>query len=195
MWQAELHLMLSDPSKALPFEKEALKFLKMAKKAERIYVKRLGFEPPPVSEQRRYQGELNDILTYQRNVNIDLSDSDKAQLSKMYNLLNSEVNKPLLKESTELSTEQRQLIVKIRLQFEALVENRPALIKYVAIIERILLANSLILNECDTCLAELSEKIWQLLPEPIAKPHSSRSPYIDSDILSNKYAEFLSVRP
>ena len=64
MWQAELHLMLSQPEQALPYEEQALKFLKMAKKAERIYVKRLGFEPPPVSEQRRYLGELDEILTY-----------------------------------------------------------------------------------------------------------------------------------
>jgi hypothetical protein len=195
MWQAELHLMLSEPSKALPFEQEALKFLKMAKKAERIYVKRLGFEPPPVSEQRRYQGELDDILTYQRNVNIDLSDSDKAQLSEVFTWLNNVVNKPLLQDTPVLSNYQRQLIVKVKMQFEVLVENRPALIKYVAILERILQANSLILNECRTCLPELLAKIWQLIPDPIAKPHSSRSPYIDSDVLFNKYAEFLSVRP
>ena len=66
------------------------------------------------------------------------------------------------------------------------MENRPALIKYVAILERILQANSLILNECRTCLPELLAKIWQLIPDPIAKPHSSRSPYIDSDVLFAK---------
>jgi len=48
MWNAELHLMMSEPALALPYEKEALKFLTQAKNAERIYVKRLGFEPPPV---------------------------------------------------------------------------------------------------------------------------------------------------
>jgi len=62
MWQAELHLMLSEPELALPYEQQALKLLRLAKKAERIYVKRLGFEPPPVTEQRRYQGEQADIL-------------------------------------------------------------------------------------------------------------------------------------
>ncbi|MDC0603530.1 hypothetical protein OAP14_11025, partial [Aliiglaciecola sp.] len=49
MWDAELHLMLSTPEKALPFERQALIFLNQARKAERIYVKRLGFEPPPVT--------------------------------------------------------------------------------------------------------------------------------------------------
>ena len=51
MWQAELHLQLSEPELALPFETQALAFLNRAKKADRIYVKRLGFEPPPVSEK------------------------------------------------------------------------------------------------------------------------------------------------
>ena len=63
MWQAEGQLRLNRPQDALPFEEQALIWLNRAKKAQRIYVKRLGFEPPPVSEQRRYQGELTDINT------------------------------------------------------------------------------------------------------------------------------------
>ena len=47
------------------------------KKAERIYVKRLGFEPPPVTEKRRYQGEQSDILVKP----IQVSDFQLAQLS------------------------------------------------------------------------------------------------------------------
>jgi len=195
MWQAELHLMLSEPSKALPFEQEALKYLKMAKKAERIYVKRLGFEPPPVSEQRRYQGELVDILTYQQHQTIDLTDSEQMQLSDLFSWLNAEVNRPLKSKLIPLSFTERQLLVKVKMQFEQLLDTRPALIKYVAIFERILLSNSLELDNCQSCLPDLTQKIWQLLPEPTAKPLSSRKPYTDSDILVKKYAEFLSVRP
>lgn len=192
MWQAELHLMLSEPNKALPFEQEALKFLKMAKKAERIYVKRLGFEPPPVSEQRRYQGDLDDIYTYQNNQTVDLSNSEKNQLSEMYIWLNNEVSKPLYNKPSILSSSQRQLTINVKKQFELLVETRPALIKYVAVLEQILQANTLNLTKCQSCLVELSEKIWQILPESIAKPHSTRRPFLNSDALFNKYAEFLS---
>ena len=99
MWQAELHLMLSEPVLALPFEQQALRLLNLAKKAERIYVKRLGFEPPPVTEQRRYQGEQTDILTK----TVEVSDFKPAQLSnqtqlaftKLLRLLNK-VNHPIL---------------------------------------------------------------------------------------------------
>lgn len=207
MWQAELHLMLSQPSKALPFEQEALKYLKMAKKAERIYVKRLGFEPPPVTEKRRYQGDLADVLTYQRNQMIDLTESEKDQLSDLYRILNSITNTQLNAEihsdnsitlgsnHTLLTASHRQIIVKVKVQFEQLLDSRPALIKYVAILERVLLSNSFELDNCQSCLSDLTEKVWQLLPEPVAKPHTLRKTYLNSDVLTNKYAEFLSVRP
>jgi hypothetical protein len=195
MWQAESHLMLSAPDKALSYEEEALKYLNMAKKAERIYVKRLGFEPPPVSEQRRYQADLNDILTYQQRKTVDLSESEKTQLNNVYRLLNNEAHKAKSVESSLLSIAQRALIVKVKKQLEVLVDKRPALIKYVAILERILLANSFQLDNCQSCLPELAEKIWQLLPEPIAKPYLLREPYTDGDILIQQYAEFLSVQP
>ena len=194
MWQAELYLMLSQPNKALPFEQEALKYLKMAKKAERIYVKRLGFEPPPVSEQRRYQGELSDILSYKRHQLIDLSNSEYKQLSDLYTWLNGLNSKPLPSQFNQLTLAQRQLVVKVKIQFENLLESRPALVKYVATFERILLENSLELNHCQSCIAELAEKIWQILPEVIAKPAAVKRPYADTDILPMKYAEFLLER-
>ena len=199
MWQAESHLMLSAPEKALSYEEEALKYLNMAKKAERIYVKRLGFEPPPVSEKRRYQGDLNDILTYQTHQNIDLTDNEKSQLSNMYSLLNRLLHRvnniPLTSNELLLSSTDRELIIKVKNQFEALLDKRPVLIKYVAILERILLMNSFELDNCSLCLPELSEKIWQLLPEPTAKPHLLRKPYHATDVLIQQYAEFLSVQP
>lgn len=99
MWQAELHLMLSEPALALPFEQQALRLLNLAKKAERIYVKRLGFEPPPVTEQRRYQGEQSDILTKAVAVSrfkpAQLSNQTQLAFTKLLRLLNK-VNNPIL---------------------------------------------------------------------------------------------------
>ena len=99
MWQAELHLMLSEPALALPFEQQALRLLNLAKKAERIYVKRLGFEPPPVTEQRRYQGEQSDILTKAVAVSrfkpAQLSNQTQLAFTKLLQLLNK-VNHPIL---------------------------------------------------------------------------------------------------
>lgn len=191
MWQAELHLMLSEPSKALPFEQEALKYLKMAKKAERIYVKRLGFEPPPVSEQRRYQGDLSDVLSYKKSQYIDMSETEERQLSQLFSWLNTALNQPLYDKVEAINQTQRALIIKVKEQFERLLDKRPALIKYVAILERMLGSNSLVLPNCQNCLVELTEKLWQLLPEAIAKPMSSRKSYIVSDEMEKQYNLFL----
>jgi hypothetical protein len=221
MWQAELHLMLSEPKKALPFEQEALKYLKMAKKAERIYVKRLGFEPPPVSEQRRYQGDLDDILSYQRNQIIDLTDSENKSFFDLFTLLNeyinfhnsstsqsgvvqSDVDKTAKQQLSEeqlgnkkLSTEQQKLIKAVKNQFETLLIKRPALIKMVAILERILLANSFNLAKCKDCqydqnsIVQLSDKIWQLLPPVNAMPSIRYELFSNSDGLFKEYTSFL----
>ncbi|MCX2746120.1 hypothetical protein OO013_19735 [Mangrovivirga sp. M17] len=72
MWQAELNLRLNKPAKALPYEESALLFIKEIQQRSRIYVERVGFEPPPINvSERRYKGELNEIgdkrLRYDRN--------------------------------------------------------------------------------------------------------------------------------
>ncbi|SKB46292.1 hypothetical protein [Dyadobacter psychrophilus] len=62
MWQSELHLRLYEPEKALPFEHKALEFLKSAQHKARTYVKKSGYDPPPIKEQeKRLSGEFKDI--------------------------------------------------------------------------------------------------------------------------------------
>ena len=62
MWQSELHLRLYEPEKALPFEHKALEFLKSAQHKARTYVKKSGYDPPPIKErEKRLSGELKEI--------------------------------------------------------------------------------------------------------------------------------------
>lgn len=62
MWQSELHLRLYEPEKALPFEHKALEFLKSAQHKARTYVKKSGYDPPPIKEkEKRLSGELKDV--------------------------------------------------------------------------------------------------------------------------------------
>ncbi|ADR20351.1 membrane protein [Marivirga tractuosa DSM 4126] len=62
MWEAELYLRTYKPREALPFEYEALKLIKEVKRASRIYVERMGFEPPPIDEEKkRLTGDLDQI--------------------------------------------------------------------------------------------------------------------------------------
>ena len=62
MWQSELHLRLFEPVKAIPFQYKALELLKSVQQKSRVYVKRTGFDPPPIREdEKRLTGELKDL--------------------------------------------------------------------------------------------------------------------------------------
>lgn len=62
MWKSELHLRLFEPEKAIPFQYKALELLKSVQQKSRVYVKRTGFDPPPIREdEKRLTGELKDL--------------------------------------------------------------------------------------------------------------------------------------
>ncbi len=62
MWEAEGHLRAGRPDAALPAENRALELLKALQQADRIIVKRVGFETAPVDvDARRLRGELDGI--------------------------------------------------------------------------------------------------------------------------------------
>ena len=206
MWQAESHLMLSEPDKALPYEQQALKFLNMAKKAERIYVKRLGFEPPPVSEQRRYQGELDEILSYQKEEDILLPPSDNQILSTFFQMLNqtnkrdsiyvdSKGNNGLTDNvnsySASLSKQQQDSLNAAKEVISKLLNKRPSLITALGTIEKISLANSLQIPDCQQCIFHLKNKLWQLITPQLSQPTTHQSNYFDGNTLLQHYGEYL----
>ena len=78
MWQSELHLRLFEPEKAVLFQYKALELLKSVQQKSRVYVKRTGFDPPPIrEEEKRLTGELKDleqqILKVQASINQQLT--------------------------------------------------------------------------------------------------------------------------
>ncbi|MCM4168320.1 tryptophan-rich sensory protein [Arenibacter sp. H213] len=66
MWDAELQLRLFAPEKSLPYQYSALKLIQEIKNSARIYVHRIGFDPPPIKETVRLSGKLDDIASYQK---------------------------------------------------------------------------------------------------------------------------------
>ncbi|RNI32473.1 hypothetical protein EFA69_03885 [Rufibacter immobilis] len=64
MWEAELRLRTGRPKEALPFEYKALRMLKDVQQKSRVYVKKSGFEPPPLKEpEKRLTGDLTKVQT------------------------------------------------------------------------------------------------------------------------------------
>lgn len=71
MWDSELYLRLYEPEKSLPYQYAALKLLKEIKNHARIYVQRIGFDPPPITEDgKRLTGDLDEIHAQDFDANV-----------------------------------------------------------------------------------------------------------------------------
>ena len=66
MWDAELHLRLYEPKQSLPYQYQALQLIQEIKNSARIYVHRIGFDPPPIKEDTRLTGDIKNIKDYQK---------------------------------------------------------------------------------------------------------------------------------
>ncbi|MGY8916209.1 MAG: tryptophan-rich sensory protein, partial [Flavobacteriales bacterium] len=66
MWDAELFLRLYTPEKSLPFQYRALKLIQEIKNSARIYVHRIGFDPPPIKEDKRLSGDIDKVNNYNK---------------------------------------------------------------------------------------------------------------------------------
>lgn len=71
MWDAELHLRLYEPQKSLPYQNRALKLLQEIKNSARIYVHRIGFDPPPIKEEVRLSGKIDEVSGYKKTEDIE----------------------------------------------------------------------------------------------------------------------------
>lgn len=195
MWQAELHLQLSSPSLALPYEKEALNYLNRAKQAERIYVKRLGFEPPPVSEERRYQGKLKDILTYQRSTQAALPVNLNTKVLAFMAAVNHAVTLPYIQQQgklqNKLSPSERQIVDDMAQLLTDRLNQSPEWVEQLVTIKRIQMANSFTLDNCEACLPSLMVDLNTLLSPQIAPPLLRQSVLSTQNAASNTYSEVL----
>ena len=66
MWDAELQLRVYEPKASLAYQYRALELIQNIKNSSRIYVHRIGFDPPPLKEDKRLTGELKDVESYRR---------------------------------------------------------------------------------------------------------------------------------
>ncbi|MFN3997206.1 hypothetical protein [Algoriphagus sp.] len=88
MWQAELYLRLFEPEKSLPFQHKALELLKTVQQKSRVYVKRTGYDPPPIKEQeKRLTGELKDLDARLKRELVELEKQIEPLASKVLGML------------------------------------------------------------------------------------------------------------
>ncbi len=164
MWDAELRLRLSDPEGALPFEREALRYFDLARQADRIYTRRLGFEPPPVSEDRRLSGELDDIQSRERQQTAAPDDSAATRMQALFQMLST------TPQGMIFEPEQRALLQRGARNLTTMAKRRPALINAAANLERLRLQGVYDFEDCADCRQDLLAAIWSTIPDVEAQP-------------------------
>jgi len=99
MWDAELHLRLYKPENSLPYQYRALKLIQEIKNSARIYVHRIGFDPPPIKEDKRLTGEIVEIKTFQKVDNIAIEDGFSAMRESVNRVAEIIAGKSVVKDS------------------------------------------------------------------------------------------------
>ncbi|KUJ83023.1 hypothetical protein AWR36_010815 [Microbulbifer flavimaris] len=151
MWSAWRELSIVEPQASLPHQHRALRFIKEVQQASRIYLQRVGFEPPPVDEGRRLTGEREEVAPPQVIASFD--DPDRTLLESTLRSLmagNTPADRDLamLPELIQAGEQQatRQLEVGKALRR---FRQDPA---------------------CGQCRRELQAQLYQLLAPPTAAP-------------------------
>lgn len=119
MWESELYLRLYEPEKALPYEKKALEYLKSVQQKSRVYVKRTGFDPPPIKEEeKRLTGELKEIENQIKKEQLIL----KEKLAPLASMVIGLISKNELSDTDKLAISELARLWTERIQYTGLDE-------------------------------------------------------------------------
>jgi hypothetical protein len=120
MWDAELYLRLATPKESLPYQYKALKLIQEIKNSARIYVHRVGFDPPPIKEEKRLTGDLEEIDNFYKKEDIAKADGHSMMRASIEVL-----EKRILGEGT-LSIEDREIFAKAGEELATITINQPS---------------------------------------------------------------------
>lgn len=113
MWQAELYLRLFEPEKSLPYQYKALEMLKTVQQKSRVFIKRTGYDPPPIKEEeKRLTGKLEELKKQILLERVELDRQIQPLASKVLGLLNQSIlsreDKSSIQQLAELWTKRTQ---------------------------------------------------------------------------------------
>ena len=150
----------------------------------------MGFEPPPVSEDRRLSGELDEILSYrldepQRDYDSRSQAWNQLLLVRVYHLLSTHSS------LTEFDENERELLSRLSSELANWSQQQPNLIQHAATLEKLLIAGQLQLDECENCISDLADTVWNQLDESAAQLQQRRASWYPNEDLIQSYQQVL----
>ncbi len=181
MWDAELYLRLYQPEKSLPYQYQALKLLKEISQDSRIYVHRVGFEPPPLKEEKRLTGDLKDVRSSRHQQSIP-KEEDFPAIRKLLPVIERIKESGVFQRSPETRTllvNAGQEVGEVALKDSRYIESLSQL--------KILLENDLTVDERKTIAGNLQRIFWDILPKMEYSPSSisGKIHSLDQQFLNN----------
>ena len=182
MWDAELHLRMFEPEKSLPYQNEALKLIQEIKNSSRIYVHRIGFDPPPIKEDKRLTGELKEVSSTTKQEDIEQAarfEAIQKSISRLEVLIGLQA-KP--------TSEDQELFKEAGNQLASLAIEQPG--NYLETLQQL----SWISQNLDTdikTLKELQNGLLKALPAEEVKPNTQNAKYskLDAVLVKNLDAD------
>jgi len=165
MWDAELHLRLYEPEKSLPYQNRALKLIQEIKNSARIYVHRIGFDPPPIKEEKRLTGKLEEVSSFRKNVEIGVEENYPFIKQSIQRLEELKVNK------RKITSEDRKLFKQAGNELAAKAIDEPG--KYLKTLQQLKwLAEDY--KESTSLFSEVQSGLLMALPSPAPNPSQNK---------------------
>lgn len=182
MWDSELYLRLATPEKSLPYQYKALALIQEIKNSARIYVHRIGFDPPPIKEDKRLSGDLDDVKTAYKQNNTEIQDPFKAMRSSIAILENR------LSRNQAISIAEKEIFAKAGEELAVLAIKEPSL--HLKTLQELkwLTEDSI---ESKTILRSVQQGLLKALPEKELDP-TARKQYRSA--LDNVFMQELKVQ-
>lgn len=152
MWDAELHLRLADPKNSLPYQYRALKLIQDIKNSARIYVHRIGFDPPPIKEEKRLTGDIDEVSNVFKKGDFSTEDPYEWMRESIHILEKG------LTGNSELSEEDKNAFAKAGVQLAQLAVMEPS--KYLKTLQHL---------KWLTEDKQQSKKVWRMVQKGLLK--------------------------
>jgi hypothetical protein len=170
MWDSELKLRMYQPKESLPTQYQILKLLKEISQDSRVYVHRMGFDPPPLKEDKRLTGSLEEVKpgSIENNLTGNLKyPAIRAALTDLSTLL--------LDKSITLNDQQRADLNAAGNELATLALGLPG--NYLKVLSdlKMIEENKLPSNEVRGKLEDIQRAFWTVLPNEAPSPTQTES--------------------